>query len=110
VVRADQTTETAIIQVTVDNTPPLIRVPYPINGQEYALSESRAITFHAEVEDAIGVQRFVWLVDGEVVGETGRAPYVFEWQAAAGDHVLEVKAYDLAGNEGTSEQVHFSVK
>ncbi len=108
VVRTDQIAETAVIQVTVDNTPPLVRVPYPIMGQEF--EQASVITFQAEGEDTIGVERLIWLVDGKVVSETSHAPYVLAWQARPGEHVLEVKAIDLAGNEGTSEQVHFSVK
>jgi membrane carboxypeptidase/penicillin-binding protein PbpC len=110
VVRADQTVEMAVIQVTVDNTAPLVRIPYPINRQEFERSQSRVITFQAEVDDAIGVQRIVWLVDGATVGDTSQPPYVFAWQVTPGEHVLEVKAYDQAGNEGKSEQVHFTVK
>ncbi len=110
VVRADQTAQTAVIQVTVDNTPPRVRIPYPITGQDFERLQSSVITFQAEGEDAIGIQRYIWLVDGKVVGETIHAPYVFAWEAASGEHVLEVKAIDLAGNEGLSEKVPFTVK
>ncbi len=110
VVHADLTAETAAIQVTVDNTPPLAHIPYPINGQEFQAAQDKVITFQAEVSDAIGVRRIVWLVDGVQVGETVNPPYAFAWKAARGEHVLQVKAYDLAGNEGQSEQVRFSVK
>jgi hypothetical protein len=110
VVRTDQTAETAVIQVTVDNTPPLVRVPYPIIDQVFDRSQASVITFQAEAEDAIGIQRYIWLVDGRVLGETIHAPYVFAWEATPGEHVLEVKAIDLAGNEGVSAQVPFTVK
>ncbi len=110
VVRENQTVETAVIQVTVDNTPPLVRIPYPITGQELDRSQESTITFQAEADDAIGIQRVIWLVDGVVMGETAHAPYVFAWQAVPGEHVLAVKAVDLAGNEGVSEQVSFNVK
>jgi membrane peptidoglycan carboxypeptidase len=108
VLRTGQIVDTAVIQVTVDNTPPLVRVPYPIMGQEF--EQGSLITFQAEGEDAIGIQRIIWLVDGKVVSETEHAPYVLAWQARPGEHVLQVKAIDLAGNEGISEQVQFSVK
>lgn len=110
VVREDQTVETATVQVTVDNTAPLARIPYPINGQAFSLAEDRSITFRAEVSDAIGISRLVWLVDGKQVGESLQAPYAFTWQSAPGEHVLEVQAWDLAGNEGKSEQVRFIVE
>jgi hypothetical protein len=110
VVREDQTVETSTIQVTVDNAAPLVRVPYPLAGQTFQLPQDRSITFQAEVSDSIGLQRVVWLVDGKQIGERVNAPYALSWQALKGEHVLEVKAYDYAGNIGASEQVHFSVK
>jgi hypothetical protein len=110
VVRTDQTAETTAIQVTVDNTPPLVRSPYPINNQEFQLSQERTITFQAEVSDAIGIRQLVWLVDGVQVGDSAQPPFVYAWQSVRGDHILQVKAYDLAGNEGKSAPVHFTVK
>jgi hypothetical protein len=110
VVRSDQTAETAVIQVTVDNTPPLVRIPYPLNGQEFQAGQGKTITFQADASDSIGVRRLVWLVDGKVVGESTQAPYIYTWLTTRGAHILEVKAYDLAGNEGKSDQIHFSLK
>lgn len=110
VIRQDQTVETATIQVTVDNTPPLVRIPYPINDQGFQLPQDRTITFQADASDAIGVVRLVWLVDGVKAGESQQAPFALTWQAVRGDHTLQVLGYDAAGNEGKSEQVHFSVK
>jgi len=110
VVRSNQASETAAIQVTVDNTSPLVRVPYPINGQEFNYTTDRQVTFQAEVNDALGVSRVVWMVDGKQVGETLQPPYAFTWAAVRGTHNLQVKAYDLAGNEGLSEEVNFIVQ
>jgi membrane carboxypeptidase/penicillin-binding protein PbpC len=56
------------------------------------------------------VERLVWYLDGKIVGESRQEPFAFPWQAARGEHTLEVRAYDLAGNEGKSEQVRFQVK
>lgn len=110
VVRSNQSAETAAIQVTVDNTPPAVRVPYPLNDQEFAYPAERAITFQAEANDALGLRRIVWLVDGRQVGESLAPPYAFTWTASRGEHTLQVKAYDLAGNEGVSEEVRFTVR
>jgi hypothetical protein len=110
VVRSNQSAETAAIQVTVDNTAPVIRVPYPLNGQVFTYPAERVVTFQAEASDALGIRRMVWLVDGKQVGETLQPPYAFTWSAARGEHTLLVQAYDLAGNEGSSEEVTFSVR
>lgn len=110
VARQDQQVETAVIQVTVDNNLPLVRIPYPVNGQSFAYPEARQITFQAEASDSVGVSRLEWYVNGRKVGESLQAPYAFTWRAEPGEHTLTVKAYDFAGNVGESEEVQFWVE
>jgi len=109
VVRKDQTLETATIQVTVDNQAPLVRIPYPQAGQVFNQAAGETITFQAAASDAFGVARVVWLVDGIVVGESTSNPYIFTWNARQGEHQMQVRTYDQAGNVGESEIVHFQV-
>lgn len=106
VVHADQSAETAALQVTVDNTLPDLRILYPQEGQSLAPG---MVTLQAEGQDAFGIQRVTWQVDGVSVGETIQPPYAFAWQATAGAHVLVARAVDLAGNESQSPPVHFQV-
>jgi membrane peptidoglycan carboxypeptidase len=110
VVRQDQTVETATIQVTVDNIAPLVNLLYPAEGQSFQRSKDRVIVFQVNAEDALGVQRVVWLVDGKQVAETTQAPFVFSWSAVRGKHELTVQAVDQAGNVGKAEPVSFSVQ
>lgn len=109
VARRDQTLEIATIQVTIDNTIPQVRIPYPLAGQEISVSSGGTITLQAEVSDSFGVNRVAWLVDGKIVGESSQNPYIYPWTARQGDHTLEIKAYDQAGNEATSELIRFRV-
>jgi membrane peptidoglycan carboxypeptidase len=110
VARADQQVDMTTIQVTVDNTPPRVRIPYPLAGQQFVYAENRAITFQADAGDALGMERVVWLVDGAEVGRSVQPPYVLTWPAEPGSHTLQVEAYDRAGNLGQSEVVDFSVE
>jgi membrane carboxypeptidase/penicillin-binding protein PbpC len=110
VVRSDHSVENATIQVTVDNTPPVARVLYPLPGQSFSLPADRQITFQAEVSDAVGVQRAEWLVDGKLIGQNLVPPYSLTWQPTAGEHILVVRAFDPAGNLTTSADVKFTVK
>jgi membrane peptidoglycan carboxypeptidase len=110
VVRADSQVETAILQVTVDNTPPLARVTYPINGQEFALPADRVVSFLAEASDGVGIARLEWFLDGKSSGENLVPPYSLSWTAAVGEHRLTVRAVDLAGNSSESVPVPFTVK
>lgn len=110
VVREDQTVETATIQVTVDNTAPIVRIPYPLAGQEFSAQRDQTIIFQADVSDAVGIRRLVWSIDGKDVGESIQSPYAFPWQAQTGSHTLEVRAYDEAGNIGKSNSIQFSIQ
>ncbi len=109
VAREDQQVDIATIQVTVDNTAPTVRIPYPLADQVFRYPDTRAITFQADAGDAIGVDRLVWRVDGIEVGQSVQPPYVLTWMAVEGSHTLQVEAYDLAGNLGSSEVVRFNV-
>lgn len=110
VVRQDLSVLTSIIQVTVDNRPPLARLNYPVAGQTFNLQQDAAVTFQASASDHVKVSRVVWLVDGRVVGENVQAPYAFTWNAVRGTHRLQIKAFDPAGNEGLSEEITFIVE
>jgi membrane peptidoglycan carboxypeptidase len=110
VVRDNQQVEIATIQLTVDNSPPTVRIPYPLSNQEFDFAANQKIIFQADASDTIAVSKLVWLVNGREVGETAQPPYIFSWPLVRGEHVLEVRAYDLAGNEGLSEQIRFRVR
>jgi len=110
VIRQNQRVDTAIIQVTVDNTPPVVRVAYPTPEQRLQLGSQRLITLRAEVSDQVGAGRVEWLVDGQIAGERAQAPYSLPWEARPGKHSLQVRVYDLAGNEGLSEMVTFYIE
>jgi membrane carboxypeptidase/penicillin-binding protein PbpC len=110
VVRDDQTIEDAIIQVTVDNTSPIVQVSYPLPGDVIALPVNRMVTLQAEASDALGIKRIEWWVDGSRIGESLTVPYSFAWQSTVGEHTLLIHAYDLAGNMSISNPVNFSIK
>lgn len=108
VVRRDQRVETSLLQVTVDNTPPQARIPYPLEGQVFTGQSS--ITLQAEVSDNVGLARVEWRLDGRPIGETSQPPFALVWDVRRGEHRLEVIAVDLAGNQTVSEAVQFRVR
>lgn len=109
VVREDKKISTSVLQVSVDNVPPKLDVPYPTDGQVFKSPQTGSITFQAEADDLIGVKQIEWLVDGVLVGERKQTPFSLPWQSVPGEHVLIVKAYDLAGNMTESQPIKFSV-
>jgi membrane peptidoglycan carboxypeptidase len=110
VVREDQSIDTDTIQVTVDNTAPLVRVPYPLDGQEIESAAGEAVILQVEASDSVAIDRVEWWMDGKMIGESSLAPYVYSWAAQEGEHVLEVLAFDSAGNQSSSGEVRFFIK
>ncbi len=100
VVRQNQRLETALIQVTVDNTPPRLRILNLLPDQHLAY-ESRPLTFQVEAGDSVGLDRVEFSIDGALAGSRPAPPYNQTWSPQRGPHTLKVTAYDLAGN--TSE-------
>ena len=102
VVRQDQRLDTAILQVTVDNTPPRIRILTPLNEQHFS-SDTRNINFQVDASDAVGLQKVDFLVDGKLVDSRISPPYGAVWTPQNGIHKLKVIAVDLAGNTAEDE-------
>jgi membrane peptidoglycan carboxypeptidase len=99
VVRQDKSIDSAIIQVTVDNHPPDVKILYPAAGQELSLSPARIVTFQADINDDLAMSHADFYVDSELVGTLTQAPFAFPWQAQKGPHTLKVVATDQAGNQ-----------
>jgi membrane peptidoglycan carboxypeptidase len=105
VVDKNQRVQTALLQVTVDNTPPAVQVLYPQAGQV----SGETLSLQAEASDNTALARVEWLLDGRRLDERSAPPYLLVVQAAAGEHTLVVRAYDQAGNLSESQPVTFQV-
>ncbi|HJV21361.1 MAG TPA: M4 family metallopeptidase, partial [Holophagaceae bacterium] len=73
---------------------------------------SGTITFSATASDNVGVTKVEFYVDGVLKGTDTTSPYSMTLDSttlANGSHTLTAKAYDAAGNVGTSTAVSFSV-
>jgi hypothetical protein len=73
---------------------------------------SGTITLSASASDNVGVSRVEFLVDGVLKGSDTTSAYAITLDSttlANGSHTLVAKAYDAAGNVGTSSGVAFSV-
>jgi leucyl aminopeptidase len=91
-----------------DTTPPSTSLTAPAAGATL----SGAVTLSASASDNVGVTRVDFLVDGAVVGSDTSAPYSLSWASTSvgnGSHTLGSKAYDAAGNVGTSASVSITV-
>lgn len=85
-----------------DATPPVVSITSPSNG---ATVSGNKLTISVNASDSSGISRVELYVDGQLKSTITSAPYTFNQNPrnwTAGAHTLQAKAYDGAGNVGTS--------
>lgn len=108
-INEEQIAQSTVIQVTVDNTPPLAKIVYPNEGQSIE-SIAEFVTLQAAVEDNVALDRLEWVLDDEVVSTISESPWIYLLPAKSGKHTLQVTAIDKAGNAAASEEINFVIK
>ncbi len=91
-----------------DTTPPTTSITSPANG----VTVSGTVTVSANASDDVGVSRVELFVDGSLAGTDTSSPYGIAWNtttASNGGHSLQTRAYDAAGNVGSSALVNVTV-
>jgi len=101
VIRDDQQINTDTIQVTVDNQLPEIFVAYPEEGQIFDYEPTEPITFQIQVSDNIGLVLIEYFINGNIIETQTQPPFAYPWLPRIGEHSLDIRAVDLAGNENT---------
>ncbi len=109
VVGENQKLTTAIIQVSVDNTPPLARILYPVDGASIAITDQQTIFFQVDIEENVKVDKIRWMIDEVQIAETGAENFSLSWKPEAGEHTLSISVIDIAGNSTTTIPVSFTV-
>lgn len=109
VTHEDLSVDTSTIQVTVDNTPPFVEIPYPEAGQVISYRPGNRLTFRADVSDNLDISKVTFYIGSRLLDTQTTPPYATTWQMSPGTYMLRVVAEDKAGN--TSEaQVTFTIK
>lgn len=91
-----------------DTTPPTTSITSPAAGA----TVSGTVTVSATASDNVGVSRVELFVDGSLHSTDTTSPYSFSWNTTAvanGSHALQTRAYDAAGNSGSSATVNVTV-
>jgi hypothetical protein len=94
----------SVNNVVVDTTPP--------TATASESGSSGTITLSATASDNVGVTKVEFYVDSVLKGSSTTAPYSMALDSTTlsnATHALTVKAYDAAGNVGTSGGVSFTV-
>ena len=97
------------VSVQNDTTAPTVNIQSPTAGS--TISDVVSVTISAT--DNVGISRIEYYLDGALVGNSPTSPAVFTWDTrthANGTASLVAKAFDAAGNAGTSSPVSVSVQ
>jgi len=97
-------TPTATPTPTADTTAPTVTITSPASGAAISLNTS----VYVNASDNVGVTRVELFVDGKLTATATSSPFTTKWntkKTAAGTHTLQSKAYDSAGNIGSSTPV-----
>ena len=98
----------AIATSTPDTTPPTTSITAPTNGA--TVSGTTSVT--ASASDNVGVTKVEFYLDGTLTSTDTTSPYSWSWDtttATNASHSLVSKAYDAAGNIGTSSTITVTV-
>ena len=102
------TSPTVTVNVGADTVAPTTSITSPAAGS----AVSGTVTIQASASDAYGVTKVELYLDGALFATDTASPYSASWDtltASNGSHVLVSKAYDAAGNVGTSTAVTVTV-
>jgi beta-lactamase superfamily II metal-dependent hydrolase len=91
-----------------DTTPPTTSITAPANGA--TVSSTTNVT--ASASDNVGVTKVEFYLDGALQSTDTTSPYAWSWNTLTspnGSHSLQSKAYDAAGNTGSSATISVTV-
>jgi hypothetical protein len=93
---------------TSDTTPPTTSITAPANGA----TVSGTVSVTASASDNVGVSKVEFYLDGALKSTDTTSPYAWSWDTTTvtnASHTLVAKAYDAAGNVGTSATITVTV-
>jgi len=94
----------SVQNVVPDVTPPTASVTAPQAGS----TVSNTVTVNVSASDNVGVTRIEWYLNGTCAGTNFSASAAFSWDTKSttnGSYTLQARAYDAAGNVGTSSSI-----
>lgn len=97
------------VTVTVDTQVPIAAITSPVNG---AVLTGSSAKISVTSTDDLNVKNVEFYKDSILLGADNATPYELIWNIAAeasGSHTLVAKAYDDAGNVGTSASVTVNI-
>lgn len=105
VVLNDNSIESDIRQVFVDNTPPVVELSVDKPDGVYQLPQDRQIVLTADVTDNYGtIDRVDFYRNDELIGTDREAPFGFSWEISqTGQEQFTAVAFDAIGNQASTQ-------
>jgi len=104
VVRSDNTSESAAVQVTIDNNPPLVTLSAGEAERIYRWPADQSVELNADVDDDYAIDRVEFYHNGQLLGIDQEWPYGFTWDITrTGTEIFTAVAFDAVGNVAQSE-------
>lgn len=100
---------TGRIQLPSDYIIPSASISAPLNG---ATVNGKTVTYSVNASDNVGVSKVEFYVDNKLIATDTTSPFSTSWDTTTytnGSHTLVAKAYDAAGNVGTSQTVTVTI-
>ncbi|HKZ70763.1 MAG TPA: Ig-like domain-containing protein, partial [Anaerolineales bacterium] len=113
VVKNDQTFANYTVQVSVDNTAPVVSLITPAPDDSFTLGADESVIVQPDAQDNLSLAYVETYVDGRKVNTSTVAPFTYRFPlrgVTPGTHTIHLKAVDAAGNEAESEAVRVTVK
>jgi hypothetical protein len=99
---------TVTVDTTIDNTPPVVNIINPPDGQIV----SGTVNIFAEATDNVQVERVEFFIDGLLESTASNSPFDYSWNTALADtgiHNIFARAYDLSNNSAVSPAITVTV-
>lgn len=95
----DGTSESAAVQVTVDNAAPTVTLTAGAEGQVFRFPADRVIPLDADARDNLAMRAVEFYADGEYIGAAEQFPFAFNWTIRRAEEVtFTAIAIDQVGN------------
>jgi membrane carboxypeptidase/penicillin-binding protein len=99
VIRNDSHVDQAVLQLTIDNSPPELKILSPHTIEQIIYHPGMTVMMSVSATDNLVVKQVEFYVDDKLEATLLEPFYVILWDALPGEHTLRVKVYDLAGNQ-----------
>jgi hypothetical protein len=109
VVDKDESVQSTLTQVTVDNQPPGVSIRFPVDNQSFDLSNTDTLTFQVDATDDLEIASVEFFIDDELLDTRNAPPFVTNWSAKPGVHIMRIIATDRAGNKA-EEEIKFTIQ